>query len=145
MIARRLPFQTPARIDDQGERRKKGVGSLYLAKLGCAITCGKLRRKIEGQARLLTYWKDARPQKLADHAAGSRCGCRCGAKRVLARIIHEHFCCNRAFAAATSLRRAGSPLAPLTYCSSTPRGLAVPRARLTTRLRDLVPRLDSGP
>jgi len=34
----------------------------------------------------------------------------------LARIIHEHFCCNRGFAAATSLRRAGSPKAPSTYC-----------------------------
>jgi len=38
--------------------------------------------------------------------------------RLLARIIHEHFCCNRRFAAATSLRRAGSPLAPSTYCTS---------------------------
>ncbi len=34
----------------------------------------------------------------------------------LARIIHEHFCCNRGFAAATILRRAGSPKAPSTYC-----------------------------
>src|SRR5688572_8659021 len=42
----------------------------------------------------------------------------------LARITHERFCYNRGFAAATSLRRAGSPLAPSTYCSSTPRGLA---------------------
>jgi hypothetical protein len=25
--------------------------------------------------------------------------------QTLARIIHEHFCCNRGFAAATSLRR----------------------------------------
>ena len=54
----------------------------------------------------------------------------------LARIIHECFCCNRGFAAATSLRRAGSPLAPSTYCSSTARGLAAPHARLATRLRD---------
>ena len=54
----------------------------------------------------------------------------------LARIIHERFCCNRRFAAATSLRRAGSPLAPSTYCSSTPRGLAAPHAPLATRLRD---------
>ena len=50
--------------------------------------------------------------------------------RLLARIIHEHFCCNRGFATATGLRRAGSPLAPSTYCSSTPRGLAAPHARL---------------
>jgi len=57
-------------------------------------------------------------------------------KRTLARIIHERFCCNRGFAAATSLRRAGSPLAPSTYCSSTPRGLAAPHTRLATRLRD---------
>ncbi|MEK7352646.1 MAG: hypothetical protein AAB177_17365, partial [Nitrospirota bacterium] len=55
---------------------------------------------------------------------------------VLARIIHEHFCCNRGFAAATSLRRAGSPLGPSTYCTSTRRGLAAPHARLATRLRD---------
>jgi hypothetical protein len=48
----------------------------------------------------------------------------------LARIIHEHFCCNRRFAAATSLRRAGSPLAPSTYCTNMPRGLTAPRARL---------------
>ena len=46
------------------------------------------------------------------------------------RMIHERFCCNRGFAAATSLRQAGSPLAPSTYCSSTPRGLAAPHARL---------------
>jgi hypothetical protein len=30
-----------------------------------------------------------------------------------ARIIHERFCCNHGFAAATRLRLAGSPLAPL--------------------------------
>jgi len=48
----------------------------------------------------------------------------------------EHFWCNRGFAAATSLRRAGSPLAPSTYCTSTHRDLTSPRARLTTRLRD---------
>ncbi len=35
---------------------------------------------------------------------------------LLARIIHERFCYNRGFAAATSLRRAGSPLATSTYC-----------------------------
>ncbi|HEV8329063.1 MAG TPA: hypothetical protein VGQ08_16425 [Nitrospiraceae bacterium] len=46
----------------------------------------------------------------------------------LARIIHERFCYNRGLAAATSLRRAGSSLAPSTYCSSTPRGLAAPHA-----------------
>ena len=51
-------------------------------------------------------------------------------------MIHEHFCCNRGFAAATSLRRAGSPLASSTYCTSTHRGLTAPRARLATRLRD---------
>ena len=39
----------------------------------------------------------------------------------LACIIHEHFCCDRGFAAATSLRRAGSPLTPSTYCSSASR------------------------
>ena len=43
--------------------------------------------------------------------------------RLLARIIHDHFCCNRGFAAATSLdavgtasRQAGSPLSRSTYC-----------------------------
>jgi ABC-type Mn2+/Zn2+ transport system ATPase subunit len=34
----------------------------------------------------------------------------------LARIIHEHFCCNRRSTATTSLRPAGSPLGPSTYC-----------------------------
>ena len=54
----------------------------------------------------------------------------------LARMIHERFCCNRGFAAATRLRLAGSPFAPSTYCSSMPRALTAPRARLATRLRD---------
>jgi hypothetical protein len=52
------------------------------------------------------------------------------------RMIHARFCCNRGFATATSLRRAGSPLAPSAYCSSTPRGLTAPYARLAMRLRD---------
>ena len=39
-----------------------------------------------------------------------------GIDNYLARIIHEHFCCNRGFAATPSLRRAGSPFAPSTYC-----------------------------
>ena len=34
----------------------------------------------------------------------------------LARIIHEHFCCNRRSAAMTGLRRAGSPLGPWLIC-----------------------------
>lgn len=34
----------------------------------------------------------------------------------LTRTIHERFDCNREFAATTSLRRAGSPLATSTYC-----------------------------
>jgi hypothetical protein len=34
----------------------------------------------------------------------------------LTRTIHERFYCNREFAATTSLRRAGSPLATSTYC-----------------------------
>jgi len=70
-----------------------------------------------------------------------------GSSRALApdltRIIHDRFYCNRGFAAATSLhaataacRLAGSPLSPSTYCSSTPRSFAAPRARLATRLRD---------
>ena len=51
-------------------------------------------------------------------------------------LIFMSFCCNREFAAATSLRRAGSPLAPSTYCSRTPRCLTAPHARLATRLPD---------
>ena len=54
----------------------------------------------------------------------------------LARIIHEHFCCNRRSAVSTSLRSAGSPLKSSTYCTSTPRVLPAPRAGLTTRLGD---------
>ncbi len=54
----------------------------------------------------------------------------------LARMIHERFCCNRRSAAATSLRPAGSPFGPSTYCTSTHRGLRAPRAGLATRLRD---------
>ena len=51
-------------------------------------------------------------------------------------IIHEHFCCNRRSAAATSLRPAGSPLGPSPYCTSTHRVLRAPRAGLATRLSD---------
>jgi hypothetical protein len=57
-------------------------------------------------------------------------------KQVLARVIHEHFCCNRQSAATTSLRSAGSPLEPSTYCTSTPWVLGAPRAALATRLSD---------
>jgi len=53
-----------------------------------------------------------------------------------ARMIHERFCCNRRSAATTSLRPAGSPLRPSTYCTSTHRVLTAPRAGLATRLRD---------
>jgi len=49
-------------------------------------------------------------------------------------FIKQRFCCNRGFAVATSLRRTGLPLAPSTYCSSTPRGLAAPHARLAPPL-----------
>jgi hypothetical protein len=62
---------------------------------------------------------------------------------VLARIIHERFCCNRGFAAATSLdavgpasRQAGSPLSRSISCSRMPPSLAAPRACLAWRLRD---------
>src|SRR3989442_2933373 len=54
----------------------------------------------------------------------------------LARMIHERFCCNRRSAVATSLRPAGSPFGPSTYCTSTHRGLRAPRAGLAKRLRD---------
>ena len=58
------------------------------------------------------------------------------ARDSLTRIIHERFCCNRRSAATTSLRPAGSPLGPSTYCTSTRRGLGAPRAGLATRLSD---------
>ncbi len=61
----------------------------------------------------------------------------------LARIIHERFCCNRSFAAATSLhaasaacRRAGSPLSRSLYCreyASLPRGSTRPSRNATGR------------
>ena len=54
----------------------------------------------------------------------------------LARIIHEHFCCNRRSAATTSLRPTGSPLGPSTYCTSTPQVFRAPRVGLATRLSD---------
>ena len=55
---------------------------------------------------------------------------------ILTRIIHEHFCCNRRSTATASLRSAGSPLGPSTYCTSTPQVLRAPRAALATRLSD---------
>ena len=58
------------------------------------------------------------------------------AERMLARIVHERFCCNRRSAATTSLRSAGSPLEPSTYCTSTHRVLGAPRAALATRRSD---------
>ncbi len=57
---------------------------------------------------------------------------------LLTHIIHERFYCNRRSAAATSLRPAGSPIGPFTYCTSTRRGLRAPRAGLATRLSDFV-------
>ena len=57
-------------------------------------------------------------------------------RSLLARIIHECFYCNRRSAATTSLWTAGSPLGPSPYCTSTPRVLTPPRARLAWRLRD---------
>jgi len=50
----------------------------------------------------------------------------------LARIIHERFCCNRRFTAATGLWPAGSPLGSSTYCTSTPQILPAPHAGLAT-------------
>jgi hypothetical protein len=58
------------------------------------------------------------------------------AAAALTRIIHERFCCTRRSAAPTSLRSAGSPLGPSTYCTSTPQDLRPPRAALATRLGD---------
>ncbi len=54
----------------------------------------------------------------------------------LARIIHEHFCCNRGFTATTSL--SAGVLAPqsLDVLSSTPRSLVAVLARLAWRLHD---------
>jgi hypothetical protein len=64
----------------------------------------------------------------------------------LARIIHERFCCNRGFAAATSLdavgpasKQAGSPFGRSTYCfkyASLPRGSARLSRVATARFRD---------
>ena len=66
---------------------------------------------------------------------------------VLTRMIHEHFCCNRLpvrvrtqtgrSSATTSLRSAGSPLAPSPYGTSTHRVLTAPHAGLATRLSDV--------
>ena len=65
---------------------------------------------------------------------------------LLARIIHDRFCCNREFAAATSLdavgtasRQAGSPLSRSTYCfkyASLPHGSARLSRVATARFRD---------
>jgi len=55
---------------------------------------------------------------------------------LLARIMHDHFCCNRRCAATTGLRPAGSPLGPSTYSTSTHGDLRVSRAGLATRLID---------
>jgi hypothetical protein len=64
----------------------------------------------------------------------------------LARIIHERFCCNRGFAAATSLdaagtasRQAGSPLSRSTYrfkYAFLPRGSARLSRVATAQFRD---------
>ena len=64
----------------------------------------------------------------------------------LTRIIHERFCCNRGFAAATSLdavgtasKQAGSPLGWSTYCfeyASLPRVSARLSRLATARFRD---------
>ena len=65
--------------------------------------------------------------------------------RLLARIIHERFCCKRGYAAATSLdavgtasRRVGSPFGRSTYCfkyASLPRGSARLSRLATARFR----------
>ena len=72
-----------------------------------------------------------RPSALERHSAMSGL-----IRLVQARIIHERFCCNRRSAATTSLRSAGSPFGPSTYCTSTPQVLRAPRAALATRLSD---------
>ena len=63
----------------------------------------------------------------------------------LARIIHEHFYCNRRFTAATGLaacftapKRVGSLLGRSTSCTRMPPSLAAPRAHLAWRLRDFM-------
>jgi len=63
----------------------------------------------------------------------------------LTRIIHEHFYCNRRYAAPTSLavvylRPGGQarPSRPRRTVSSTPHSLGAPRARLTWRLGGFV-------
>src|ERR1700675_4808956 len=67
-------------------------------------------------------------------------------------IIHERFCCNRGFAAATSLdavgpasRQAGSPFGRSTYCfkyASLPRGLG-PEACLAHSYKGASPLVES--
>ena len=59
-----------------------------------------------------------------------------GEELYLARMIYEHFCYNRQSAATTSLRSAGSPLGPSTYCTSMHQFLRGPCAGLATRLSD---------
>jgi hypothetical protein len=66
--------------------------------------------------------------------------------RILTRIIHEPFCCNRGFTATTSLdavspasRQAGSPLGRSTYCfkyASLPHDSARLSRMATPRFRD---------
>jgi len=50
-------------------------------------------------------------------------------------VIRQGLAVNMSISAATSLRSAGSPLGPSTYCTSTPQDLRAPRAALATRLR----------
>jgi len=113
-----FPF---AKVNCTGERPHKCGGYLLRSSLAAAL----LNSLFEHPARFSPVVSDV---KISD----------------LARIIHEHFCCNRGFAAATSLdavgpasRQAGSPLSRSTSCSRMPPSLAAPRACLAWRLRDL--------
>src|SRR6185312_15844108 len=76
--------------------------------------------------------------RLAGHPTVDRHSERADRCTRLTRIIHERFYCNREFAAATSLRRAGSPLPTSTYCfkyASVPRDSACPSRHATARFR----------
>ena len=84
------------------------------------------------------FWK-SNSQTGVERKAVSRSGWSDrSSEMVLARMIHEHFCCNRRSVATTSLRPAGSPFAPSPYCTSTHQVLRAPRAGLATRLSDFV-------
>ena len=59
-----------------------------------------------------------------------------GRQRPFARMTHEHCCTSCRFAAAASLRPAGSSLGPSMHYKRTPQVIRAPHAGLATRLSD---------